>query len=169
MTPAQDAVVATIGARDVQVGFELGWVGNGDLEEHDPIGVRDVVVGQFLGRFLAVLGQVASIRLVRDDANRARPGVTEQPLGSLIEVHRSDTQFERPDEPRRKRYEDDAADEAGGDLDPFGTLDDIRDGGVDEHRRNEGENRGTASAPGVMDRQGNSDGRRSDQYQDTVA
>jgi len=98
MTPAQDAVVATIGARDVQVGFELGWVGNGDLEEHDPSGVRDVVVGQFLGRFLAVLGQVASIRLVRDDANRARPGVTEQP-----------------------------------------------------------------SAPGVMDRQGNSDGRRSDQ------
>ena len=38
-----------MGTRDVQVGFKLGWIGDGDLQKHDPIGIRDVMVFQFFG------------------------------------------------------------------------------------------------------------------------
>jgi hypothetical protein len=43
-----------------------GWIGDGDLEKYNPIGIRDVMVRQFLGRLLAVFDNVFKCRMSRD-------------------------------------------------------------------------------------------------------
>jgi hypothetical protein len=43
-----------------------GWIGDGDLEKYNPIGIRDVMVRQFLDRLLAVFDNVFKCRMSRD-------------------------------------------------------------------------------------------------------
>ncbi len=72
------------------------------------------------------------MRVPGDEADGLAFAFGEQGLGLRVEVYPGDTQLGGAEGPRNQGHENHGEDEDAGDLEPFGTLIDIDQGGVDE-------------------------------------
>src|SRR5205085_792212 len=128
---AQHAVAVYVYAFDRHHIVELRRIADFDFEKSNRVFLGDVIVGALLDLFIVVLGHVAALATVGDDANLAATDLVNDRFRALIQLDVLDAQFRRAVDAREERRDDDEGNEERCDLDAFGPLDDVGDGGVD--------------------------------------
>jgi hypothetical protein len=164
---AQHPVAVDLDPVDLQHPGEVRGVAHGDLEEqHRRVG-RDGVHLALLTLLEGVLAGVAGLALVGDDVQPATAdGLGDELAGPVVEVDPIGPQLGAAPHARHQRHHPDAQNEAEGDHDAVGLLQDVVDQGVDEHEGDQAEpGHGPALVPaagGHRDRERGRDHHRQD-------
>ncbi len=146
-------------------GLELRGVLDRHLDEDQVVLGRDVVVRPDLALLLLVLGEVAAVGLVGDQAQRPMGVVAHEALGGLVEDDVGDPEFEGALEPGEQGDEHDGGDEAGADLHAVGAFGDVEGRGVEEDGRDDREADGPAGLAGGPGGDGDGDRGGADQHE----
>ena len=126
---------------DLEILLEVGRVGTVHLQEDHRGAHRDAGVATLLSGLESILLLRAVVRLVGDDADRARPlgfGVDEIE-GRGIHRDGHGAQLEGSLHPRNDRHHQDPEDEKPGDSDTLWSFDHVDDRRIGEDRGHHGE------------------------------